>query len=199
LPLGFIRVATTHKQLKTMTFGIIGTLVIVTSDHGMAELSEERVIFLDDLINLEDVDIIDRTPVAMIRPDEGKTDDIYQALKGNEENYSVYLKKNLPEEYRFKNHYRIPEIIMIADISYTITSLPFYQQRGIIAGTHGFDNMEPEMLTFFAAAGPDFIRGETAEGFESIHIYELMSRILGITPAPNNGSLDEVKHLLRRE
>ena len=172
--------------------------VIVVSDHGMAELSEERVIFLDEMINLEDVDIIDWTPVAMIRPDEGKTQEIYNQLKNNEEKYNVYLRNELPERYHFSNHYRIPEIIMIADVGYTITQRSFFEERGVIAATHGFDNTEPEMHTYFAAMGPDFKSGDISTPFESVHIYELMTRLMNLEPSPNDGNFSEVEMLLKK-
>ncbi len=173
--------------------------IILTSDHGMAELSDEKIIYLDDIIDLQNVEIIDWTPVALIKPNEGKTDEVYNAIKQNEENYRVYLREELPERFHFRNHYRIPEIIMIADIGYSITSRPFFESRGINAATHGYDNLEPEMLTFFAANGPDFKTGVRVPEFESVHIYELMAHLLNLTPAPNDGSLEEVRNLLREE
>ncbi len=171
--------------------------IILVSDHGMAELSDDKVIFLDEIIDLEVVDMVDWTPVAMIKPDEGKTSEIYEALKANEEHYSVYLREELPERFYFTNHYRIPEIIMIADVGYTITSRPFYEDRGIMRGNHGYDNQAPEMHTFFAAKGPDFKQNEIVPAFESIHIYELMANLLNLDPAPNDGNPDELLHLLR--
>lgn len=171
--------------------------VILVSDHGMADLSVDRVVLLEDIINLDDVDIIDWTPVALIQPDEGKTEEVYKALRENEQNYKVYLKENIPDAYHFKNHYRIPEIIMIADIGYTITSRSFFEERGIIAATHGFDHLEPEMRAFFAANGPAFVTDKNAEAFESVHIYSLIAHLLNIKPAPNDGDLEKVIHLLR--
>lgn len=170
--------------------------IIILSDHGMSDLSDDRVIFLEDLISLNDVEIMDWTPVAMIRPKEGRKEQVYQALKENEEHYSVYLKEEMPERYHFKNHYRIPEIIMIADPGYSITNRSFYETRGLLAATHGFDNQSEDMRTFFAAKGPAFKNGEMVEPFESVHVYELMSHILKLDPAPNDGSLDSIKYVL---
>lgn len=170
--------------------------IILVSDHGMASTSSERVIFLEDIIDLNSVDMVTWTPVAMIKPDEGKTSEVYEALKANEENYQVYLKDELPERFHFRNHYRIPEIIMIADVGYTITTESFLNQRTINAGSHGYDNLAPEMRTFFAANGPDFVNGVTSPPFESVHIYELIANILGIQPAENDGNFDSVRFLL---
>ncbi len=190
-----------HLFSKIEEIGMTDRLnVILTSDHGMAEMSEDKLVFLDDLINLDHVDMVDWTPVAMIRPHEGRTEEIYNALKKEEDNhgYTVYLREDVPERFGFTNHYRIPETIMIADMSYTITSRPFFEQRGIPAGNHGFDNDTPEMHTFFSASGPDFLRGETVEAFESVHLYELMSRLLGLEPAKNDGERDRLLHFLRQ-
>ena len=173
--------------------------IILVSDHGMASTSSERVIFLEEIIDLNSVDMVTWTPVAMIKPDEGKTTEVYDALKSNEENYRVYLKDELPERFHFSNHYRIPEIVMIADVGYTITSRQFFEERGIVAGTHGYDNLAPEMRSFFAANGPDFVSGVITPPFESVHIYELIANILDIQPAENDGNIDEVKFLLKNQ
>jgi predicted AlkP superfamily pyrophosphatase or phosphodiesterase len=170
--------------------------IILVSDHGMADLSDDKIIFLDEIINLNDVDVLDWSPVALIKPEEGKTEEVYSALKENEENYEVFLREDLPERFRFSSHYRIPDIIMIADVGYSITDRVYYERRGIIAATHGYDNLAPEMHTFFAAKGPDFQQGAEVPPLESVHIYELMARILNLEPAPNDGNFEEVKHLL---
>jgi predicted AlkP superfamily pyrophosphatase or phosphodiesterase len=172
--------------------------IILASDHGMAELSDEKVIFLDEIINMDDVDVIDWTPVAMLRPAEGKLTEVYNTLKENEENYTVYLKDELPERFRFSNHYRIPEILMIADMSYTITSRRFFEDRGVIGGTHGYDNMTEEMYTFLAASGPDFKSGAVTGPVESIHLYELMAYLLHLDPAENDGDLSRIIEMVNQ-
>lgn len=173
-----------------------GLNLIVVSDHGMAELSHDRLIFLDDLIDLERVRVVDRTPVALIQPSEGERERIYQQLREQEENYRVFLKEELPEAYRFTNHGRIPDIVLIADTGYFITTHDTYESAGIPMGMHGYDHRDPEMHAFFLAAGPDFRSGDTLPSFESIHLYEVMSRLLGIDPAPNDGDLDAVRFIL---
>lgn len=186
-----------YMMEKMEEHGILELLnIVLLSDHGMADLSEERIIFLEDLIDLAEVDILDWSPVALIQPDEGKAEEVYQALKRGEENYKVYLREDLPREYRFTNHPRIPEIIMIADVGYTITTRPFFEERGIIAATHGYDHRAPEMRSFFAATGPSFKSGETVQGFQSVHIYNLLAHLLGIDPAENDGDPALIRELL---
>jgi hypothetical protein len=47
-------------------------------------------------------------------------------------------------------------------------------------------------------SGPAFVSNRTFDEIpENIDIYELMCRVLNIEPAPNNGSIDRVKQVLR--
>jgi predicted AlkP superfamily pyrophosphatase or phosphodiesterase len=170
---------------------------IVLSDHGMAEVAPERLIFLEEIINMDDVDMIDWTPVAMISPHEGKVDEVYNDLKSFGGDYSVYRKDELPENYHFSNHYRIPEIIVVADMGHMISTRSFYEERGLIKATHGYDYQAPEMRTIFLADGPAFEDAIVTEPFQSIHIYELMCKILELDPAENDGNLEQVKQLLK--
>jgi hypothetical protein len=43
------------------------------------------------------------------------------------------------------------------------------------------------MHGLFIAAGPAFREGVKAPRFENVHVYELMCRVLGITPVVNDG------------
>ncbi|MGM0746024.1 MAG: ectonucleotide pyrophosphatase/phosphodiesterase [Bacteroidota bacterium] len=172
--------------------------ILVISDHGMAEVSDDRVILLDQIIDLERVDVIDWNPVAMINPkNETDKEVIYNQFKSNEENFRVYKKEDLPKRYHFKNHPRVPEIILIADLGYSITTSERLATNGISGGAHGYDNEHPEMRSFFLANGPSFRRGERTQGFQNIHLYELMNHLLNLEPAPNDGSVDSLFHILK--
>ena len=80
-----------------------------------------------------------------------------------------------------------------------------FYQRGdiqpsvfISVGKHGWDpRYAPLMYPFFLAAGPAFKQGlRNAEPFHIVDIYPLMCHILGLEPAPNNGSLSKTVHIL---
>ena len=207
--------AYSDEALEALTYvdGVIGRLVsrlqeegywddvniLFTSDHGMADLSDDRLVFLDEIIDLDDVNVINWSPVVMMQPLDGKKMEVYEALKAAETNYTVYLKEDLPERWRFGNHHRVPDIVAVADLGWTITSTSFYERRGILAATHGFDNAYPEMHTYFMAVGKDINRGEVIAPFESIHIYELMSYMMGLEPAENDGSLNVLQPILSNQ
>ncbi len=174
------------------------TNLIMVSDHGMTDLSEEKVIFLDDIIDLDEVRVVGWGPVTMIRPEDGKREEVYRQLKKEEEHYSVYYREELPEAYRIGSHRRTPEIIMVADLPWVTSSRPFFERRGVLAANHGWDHREPDMRTFFLAQGPDFHEGKQVEAFELIHIYEMICHILEIEPADNDGAFEKVRHMIRR-
>lgn len=162
--------------------------IIITSDHGMIDLSENQLIFLDDLINLDDVNVINWSPVVMLQPVEGMRETIYKQLKAQENNFSVFYREDIPERFNFGRHPRVPEIVVIADLGWTITSSSFFNRRGILAGTHGFDNEYPEMHAYFMAVGPSFQQGQVIPPFSAVHVYELMARLLRVEAAPNDGN-----------
>ena len=173
--------------------------LLIVSDHGMVDTDEEKVIVLDDLINLSHVQMVEFNPVAMMNPRSGRLEEVYQALKENEENYKVYLKEDLPERYRLKNSHRTPEIIMIADMPYTITTRSFFEDRGLLSGNHGYDPEYPEMHGVFLAHGPAFHSGVETETLKLVDIYALMAHLLGLEAAPNDGSLERIGSQVLRD
>lgn len=52
------------------------------------------------------------------------------------------------------------------------------------------------MKMIFRAFGPDFKKNYLAAPFDSVNIYELMCKLMGVTPAPNNGSLFHTEKML---
>lgn len=171
--------------------------IIIVSDHGMTEVSDDKVILLDDLINLDSVEVTDWAPVTAIRPDPGKKEEIYSSLKEAEENYTVYLKEDLPDRYGYRNHRRVPGIVLIADPGYTVTSWSRMADRQISGGNHGYDNRVPDMRGIFIARGPSIKEGLQIGPVQNIHLYELMAHLLKIEPAVNDGSLDSLKLILK--
>ena len=53
------------------------------------------------------------------------------------------------------------------------------------------------MRAIFIAAGPAFKSGVTVAPFENVSIYNVLARILGVTPAPNDGDPSVARRLLR--
>lgn len=174
------------------------TNIIIVSDHGMSELSRERIIVLDDYLNIEDIDIISGSPAVMMNTKNGKLEEIYSSLKRNENHFKVYKKEEIPERFHLKNSKRIPELLVIADRGYTINTKSYFDRNtsSPSGGTHGFDNQDKEMWALFLAEGPAFKKDVRIEAFENIHLYELMAKIMNLEPAKNDGNLNEISEIL---
>ena len=172
--------------------------LIVVADHGMAPSSSERVVFLDDYIDMDDVRVVDYDPIAMIRPKAGKLDAVYAALQ-EAPHVSFYKKEEIPAELHFQAHRRIPALVGVADEGWSISTHGFYNRNPsrFDGGSHGYDHRLPSMHGLFIARGPAFAEGKTVGPFANIHVYNLMTTILGVEPAPNDGDLGAVRHLLR--
>ena len=63
-------------------------------------------------------------------------------------------------------------------------------------GYHDYDITQPDMEAPFIGVGPAFKQGVVMEKFDMVHLYPLMSHLLGIKPNPNNGSLTTFREVL---
>lgn len=176
--------------------------VLVVADHGMTEVSRDRLIVLDDYLDLGTVDVIDWTPVAAIQPRAGDEERVYRALRDRHPHLHVYRKGEVPARYHFNAHPRITPIVAVADEGWTITSRAYLARQtppgAVSGGAHGYDPALPSMGAVFVAAGPGLARGVRVPPFRNIHVYPLMAHLLGLRAAPSDGSLDSVRHFLRR-
>lgn len=181
-----------EKLLETFLLDRVN--LIICSDHGMVNLTE--VIVLEKYLRMqEEVKWMPLSgPVAGILPYEGKRDVIYNKLKNAHPNMTIYKKEDIPERWHYKNHRRIMPLIAVADPGYLIA-----REYGTdnAFGQHGYDNSLLSMRPIFFARGPAFKENYQTDVFELINIYPLVCHLLGVKPAPNNGSLDTVIHLLK--
>ncbi|RMF59127.1 MAG: alkaline phosphatase family protein [Bacteroidetes bacterium] len=174
--------------------------LIVLSDHGMAPTAPDRFIALDDYVDLDDLTIIDRDPVLMARPKAGRLDAVYAALRDAHPHLQVYRREETPARWHFRTHPRIPDLIAVADEGWRIVTERAWAEANpdrLAGGNHGYDNALISMRALFVAHGPAFRQGLTVAPFENVHLYALMAHVLGLEPAPNDGTLEAVRHLLR--
>ena len=65
-----------------------------------------------------------------------------------------------------------------------------------LKGGHGYDNQLESMRVIFIAHGQAFKQSKVVDGFENVQVYNIMCRILGLKPAPNDGNFDTAKEVL---
>lgn len=170
--------------------GLFGSVnLLVVSDHGMTSTSPEKVIFLDDFVSLEDVAVIDWSPVLALRPTGITIDSLYGRLLGAHSRLAIFRREELPRRLRYAGNPRIMPIIGIADEGWSITRREGFDPARYGGGAHGYDNALASMRGIFVAHGAAFGTGVHLPALSSVHLYELMADILGVEPAPNDGSL----------
>lgn len=167
---------------------------IVVSDHGMADISPSRYINLNKYISRNWFDIITGgNPGYSLSPKEEYRDQAIAALKSIP-NLKVWERHEVPERLHYGSNPRIQDVIIEAEAGYSI-GLSSDSTR-YVGGAHGYDNANPDMHGIFFAQGPSFKKGYTAKAFINTNIYNLITHILNLEPAKNDGNWDDVKDVL---
>ena len=179
------------------------TNIVVTSDHGMAETSRQRVVFVDELVPPADGEIVDLNPTIGVWPRPGREEALYRKLAAAHPRLTVYRRANTPAHWQYRDHERVPPIIGVADEGWSLmrrASVVDAFARSIrrVGGSHGYDPQVKSMQGLFVAAGPAFKANVTVPPFENVHVYEALCLALGITPAKNDGNPATALSLLRR-
>ncbi len=96
--------------------------LILISDHGMTEVSRDRLIVLDDYLDLATVDVIEWSPVLMLSARDGNHERMFRQLAGAHPQLTVYRKADIPARLHFRASPRITPIVAIASEGWTIAS-----------------------------------------------------------------------------
>jgi predicted AlkP superfamily pyrophosphatase or phosphodiesterase len=170
--------------------------LVIVSDHGMVSTGPDRVIWLDDYVSPDAGQVDEMSTLLTAWPAAGLEDSIYRGLK-RARHLVVYRRTELPARFHLQGSQRAAPIVAIADEGWTIAWRPAADTgQSISLGNHGYHDSLASMRAIFIARGPAFRRGVTVPAFRNIHLYPLLAEVLGITPAPNDGSLDSVRALL---
>jgi predicted AlkP superfamily pyrophosphatase or phosphodiesterase len=176
--------------------------IIVVSDHGMVAVDDSRVVVVDDYISPNDVTISDINPTLGIFPKAGKGDEVYRRLKGANPHLTIYKREETPARWHYRDHPRVPPIIGVADEGWQVlrrATVTGITTRTILGqrGTHGYDPQLMSMRAVFIAAGPALRSGVTVAPFEDVSIYNVLAKILGVTPPANDGDPSVGRAVLR--
>jgi predicted AlkP superfamily pyrophosphatase or phosphodiesterase len=160
--------------------------LIVVSDHGMANISPDRYVYVTDVTDTLNVRTIDRGPIFMGWALNGDNAGLVAALR-KLPHVQAWLKDSVPARLHFHDNNRITPVVALAETGWMINVGKPTRNKNL--GTHGFDNADPLMYALFIAHGPVFKSGARIPAFPNVDVYGLMTRILGLTPAPNDGSM----------
>jgi predicted AlkP superfamily pyrophosphatase or phosphodiesterase len=174
--------------------------LIIVSDHGMTEVSTNRIIALTDFVELDKVQVDFTGAIAGLRPLDGDAAALYARFAGKENHFHVYRRENTPERFHYRDNDRIPPVILLADEGWYVRKTPFTANAAAAFenATHGFDPQLASMGATFIAGGPAFRHGVVIPPVENVHLYNLLCATLGLTPAPNDGDDRLVKEVLAK-
>jgi predicted AlkP superfamily pyrophosphatase or phosphodiesterase len=167
---------------------------IVLSDHGMGQLYPDQHISPDHYIDTAWLIMADGwNPVMNLRVKEGYVDSVVSALE-QAKHLSVWRRGEAPEHLHYHSSPRIHDVTLVADPGW---ALYWSWDVSNVKGTHGYDPAHPDMHAIFYATGPDFKEGHLHPPFRNIHVYPLLARLLGITPARVDGHPDALLEMGR--
>ena len=178
--------------------------IVIVSDHGMATTSTNRLIQLDDLMDMSLVDHIDGWPLRGLRLKNPDRDVpiLYNQLSkeaAKADNFEVYTLETMPERYHFTQNDRIAPLWIIPKPGWAVVEKSDFDVAEALAtgkeyapkGLHGYDHEHPLMRAIFVARGPAFPHepNSRVQVFQNIEVYNIMCDSLGVVPHPNNGTL----------
>ncbi|XP_032414781.1 ectonucleotide pyrophosphatase/phosphodiesterase family member 2-like [Xiphophorus hellerii] len=179
--------------------------IILVGDHGMEEAHCDHTEFLSNYLTTVDDIILVPGSLGRIRsryPSNLKYDP--KAVVANltckkaEQHFKPYLKQHLPKRLHYANNRRIEDIHLLVERKWQVArKVPVGRKHCGFLGDHGYDNKINSMQTIFSGYGPSFKFKTKVPAFENIELYNVMCDLLGLKPAPNNGTHGSLNHLLR--
>ena len=154
---------------------------IFLSDHGMADVDVDHTLPLPEAIDTAKF-FIPRGDVLLhlYAKDKADIQSTYLKLKASAVDYDVFLANEVPVRWHYgkadDKYNRIGDIILVPHFPKVFN----LGNRKTTPGKHGFDNDVTEMRASFYAWGPAFKKQLKIDGFENVHVYPLVARILGL-------------------
>jgi predicted AlkP superfamily pyrophosphatase or phosphodiesterase len=177
------------------------TNIVVVADHGMSECGPDKVIFFEDLMDVNEVQIESNGPNGGVRPKPGTVSPrelVEQIRRRAPPQLKAYLREEVPAHLHYRNNDRIPPVVLICDDHWNLESKTGWPARRATypRGTHGWDPANENMGAIFIASGPAFARGKRIGIVDSLDVYNLLCSILQITPAKNEGDQNLIRAAL---
>lgn len=167
---------------------------IIVSDHGMKDYEPDKIINLMDYLPADSFRyIVDGTPTLLYTKHPEYIDEAMKVLE-KVPHVTAYRRADVPARFHYSEGDRLGDIVVMPELGGYI----FFREKPELklpAG-HGFDNTLPEMQAIFFGVGPSFAKGKKVSQVPNVAIYPLLCHILQLTPAPNDGTEEDVQKLL---
>jgi predicted AlkP superfamily pyrophosphatase or phosphodiesterase len=173
--------------------------IIVSGDHGMAPSSRNKVVLLDEIVNMtaDVARVVDWSPNAYIIPRGAPGSDARRAHEdailaavNQHPNLQGWRREDIPAVYNYRDSDRIMPIFVSATDNWQISSRDQFGRNPQYydGGFHGMNNSVAEMQTIFIGHGSAFRTATDVQSIPNLELYNIMCQILGLAPAPNNGT-----------
>ncbi len=169
--------------------------LVIVSDHGMAALSDDRRVFIDDLLPKDAYSALELGPIGTIYPNPGHEAEVEKALLEPHPHFQCWRKADIPARLHYGHNPRVAPIFCLSETGWSLTTHD-YHPREVTVGDHGYDNASPEMAATFIANGPAFRHGVKLKTFDNVDVYPLLAKLIGVAPQPNDGALADLQPAL---
>ncbi len=170
--------------------------LVITSDHGMAETSPERVIYLDKTLPRDQYRLVVDGNYAGIEPLADDMATINAAFLKPHDNMECWAREDIPARLKYGKNSRVPSIICLPTTGWVVYQDKPEWMTGI-GGGHGYDHLHPDMIAFFLASGPDIVGRGKIETFDNVDIYSLVAHLTDVKPNASDGNLSPFEQVLR--
>ena len=183
-----------YHQLRALPYGN-KINVIVTADHGMTEISNDRFIDWDDYLKPSWYERIVGTHQTNIYAKEHCVDSIMTAL-ADVEHISVWKHGEVPAELYYGTSNRCGDVIVAPELGWQFAANPNNK-----LGAHGYSPKEKDMQVAFIASGPYFKTSVCATdnaAFQNIDIYPMFSDILDVKASKTDGDIRRISAIRQK-
>ena len=170
--------------------------LIVLSDHGMADVRGDNIRYLDDLVPADAMRVEYAGQVIGLAARAGHEAEVERALVRRHDHFQCWRKGETPPAWHFGHNPRIPPIVCQADDGWRVW-MHRWPAQPALKGEHGFAPEDPNMHAVFTAIGPSFRNGTRLPAFDNVDVYPLLTRLLNIEPAANDGDITPLLPALR--
>uniref|UniRef100_A0A9J8BII1 SMB domain-containing protein n=1 Tax=Cyprinus carpio carpio TaxID=630221 RepID=A0A9J8BII1_CYPCA len=173
--------------------------VILVGDHGMEESHCERTEYLGSYgLNVDAITLIPGSsgrigPKSASTPYDPKEIVSNLTCKMPNQHFKPYLKQHLPKRLHYANNRRIEDVHLLMDRKWHVAMWIM----ALTTRSAACSNLSCFSQTIFLGFGPSFNFKTEVPVFENIELYNVMCDLLGLTPAPNNGTHGSLNGVLR--
>ncbi|WKY09068.1 hypothetical protein Q1695_001875 [Nippostrongylus brasiliensis] len=110
------------------------------------------------------------------------------------ERWRVFDRHSIPTRKHYQKTPRVGDLIVQGEPGTSFVQDPSKDWK--LRGDHGYDYLNPSMHTIFFAMGTSIKRGSVLPAIQNIEYMNLWTRLLGVWPVPNNGTLGLMNSIL---